>query len=160
MKTPLIMLLILMSLSSFAKFESKSWELKNNFKSSKVWKGTFTKSLYVAVEKNDIQDKKKYLNDLEGSSDSTKSKLLGLIGVSNWKRKTSKWKNFKNKKAFEIKGTYTDREEETVYFREYHILDNGTALKVVFTSVSAKSFKYEKEIASFINQISTTDIDE
>lgn len=144
--------------SSLAEIKSPAWVLKNDFQSSKVWQHKKDSNLYVAIEKNKLEDKKNYLKALEGTQDKAKSSILDLIGVKNWKRTSGKWVTLSKRKFYQIEGTYTDNNDDTVYFREYHYILKDKVLKSVFTSVNKKSYSKEKDIKVFLKQVSMGDV--
>lgn len=163
MKFLIFNLVLIFSVSAFSKLKLANWELKNDFKTTKVWRHKKDQNLYVSIEKASIPNEKEYKAMLEKSStslDKHKSKVLGLIGISDWNAETKKWKKIGKKRIFQIKGTYSDSSDEQVYFEEYHKIEGETAMKVLFTSSNQNSLKKSKEINQFLKAVKTGEINE
>lgn len=157
---------LVMSLGTSAS-ASSSWKLKNNFAVSKVWQHASDSKLYVSIEKTKVDDSSQYKNMLKdkaalASFEAHKKSLLGLIGVTKWSAPSKEWTKINGRDFLKIQGTYTDNSEETVFFKEFHLVEDGNVLQVLFTSTSNASYSItsQADIEQFLKEIKMDTISE
>jgi hypothetical protein len=158
MKQSVLFLIALMSTQLLAVTSTNSWKLKNNFTVSKVWQHTSDSSLYVSIEKTKIDDIAQYksiLNDKTklAALEEEKKATLGLIGVKNWNAPTKAWTKVNGRDFLHLQGTYVDNSDETVFFKEYHLVENGNVLQILFTSTKKDSYTSQVDIEHFLKEV-------
>lgn len=158
MKRFFLLLIIILSVTAQAVTSTNAWKLKNNFTVSKVWQHVTDNSLYISVEKTKLDEISQYKNIL---SDKTKLKkleeekkaTLNLIGVKNWQAPVKEWTNISGRDFLQLQGTYVDNSDEMVHFREYHLIENGNVLQILFTSTKKDSFALQNDIEHFLKAV-------
>lgn len=158
MKRFIVMALLLSSVSLHANISDASWKLKNNFTVSKVWQSLTDSNLYVSIEKNKVEDVAAYKNILKDKAslakfEEEKKNILGLIGVSKWTASSKEWIKLSGRDFLKLQGTYEDNADETVHFREYHLVEDGKVLQILFTSTKKDSYTSLNDIEQFLKDV-------
>jgi hypothetical protein len=162
MKIIIVLSLMMLAMSVQA---STAWKLKNNFSVSKVWQHAVDSKFYVSIEKTKLDDVNEYKDILKDKArlakfDENKKSTLALIGVSKWSGDSKEWTKINGKDVLKIQGTYEDNSEEKVYFREYHLIEGGNVLQVLFTSTNNDSYASQKDIEDFLKDVKMDEIRE
>lgn len=161
MKIKFLFCLIVLSQLAFGSTKYKNWKLKNDFQTTKVFQNNQENSLYASIEQSKISSEKEYkdyLKDISKIQDE-KKKTLSLIGVSDWKASKSKWIKIGKRSFFEVNGTYVDNSDDTVYFKEYHLVQDKSVVKVLFTTTQNKALK-NNDINNFLDKVKLGEVNE
>ena len=161
MNYKIVLCLLMLTQIAIASTNFNNWKLKNDFQTTKVWQHKNEELLYASLEQSKISSEKEYkdfLKDLK-KIQVEKKKTLELIGVSDWIAKKSAWIKINNKEFFEVDGTYTDNFDETVYFKEFHLIEGTSVVKVLFTSTKNSALN-KNEINAFLKKVKLGEVNE
>lgn len=131
-----LMLLFILSSALFA--QPTQWELKSEHNEVQVW--MFKANPLVTATFEERKNKKKIDWNKVGSEDfftkleGKKSKVLGLMGVKDWKVNQKEWKpEKKGSGKLVLKGSYVDSKGRKIKFQEVHIYKDSETRQVLAT---------------------------
>ncbi|MCY4524266.1 MAG: hypothetical protein OXB84_05970 [Halobacteriovoraceae bacterium] len=103
----------------------KVWQLKSNSNVS----GSLERKKHQKQTNWSKLKKKSYMKKLEEK----KKKVLELIGISDWRTDSHKWKKINNSHLLNITGRYTDSSGQKTAFTEIHIYNSNETIKMLYT---------------------------
>ena len=132
-------LLFLNFLLFWAPFGLAKWSLKTDFNAeSAVYESSLESILSVSFHPDHKQQLK--VRDIKKNQDA-KAETLQYIGIHEWQAKKGDVSNKKGVHKISFDGSYKDRRNTLVYFKEIYLQKKGKALQILVSNSNKKALK-------------------